>query len=81
MAAGMPIVSTNVGGLSDVVQDNGVLIPVGDDEALYEAIKQIYTQSKEITDAMSSASLRIVEDYSSECMARAYEKIYLEMCK
>lgn len=81
MAAGLPVVSTNVGGLPDVVQDNGLLIPPGDDEALYTAIKQIYTQGKEATQAMSRASLRIVQNYSSEHMARAYEKIYLEMCK
>ena len=81
MAAGLPIVSTNVGGLPDVVQDNGILVPAGDDDALYAAIKQIYTQSKEATEAMGQASLQIVQDYSSEYMARAYEKIYLEMCK
>lgn len=81
MASGLPIVSTNVGGLSDVVQDNGVLIPAGDDEALYTAIKQIYEQDKDKLEDMGKASLRIVQEYSSENMARAYEKIYDEMCK
>jgi len=80
MAAGLPIVATNVGGLSDVVQDNGILVPAGDEDALYKAIEQIYMQSKEATEKMSQASLRIVQNYSSESMARAYEKIYEEMC-
>lgn len=81
MAAGLPIISTDVGGLTDVVQDNGLLVPAGDDDALYAAIKRIYEQNKDKTTAMAQASLRIVQDYSSESMARSYEKIYNEMCK
>ena len=81
MAAGLPIVSTDVGGLSDVVQDNGILVPDNDEEALYRAIEAIYAQSAEQTAAMCGASHRIVQGYSSETMAREYEAIYNEMCK
>ena len=81
MAAGMPIVSTDVGGLSDVVQDNGILVPDNDEDALYRAIEKIYEQSQEETEKMCAASGRIVENYSSKAMARAYEKIYSEMCR
>lgn len=79
MAAGLPIVSTDVGGLRDVVQDNGILVEDNDEEALYQAILKIYKQSAEETKKMSDASLRIVQSYSAESMARAYEKIYQEM--
>ena len=81
MAAGLPIVSTNVGGLSDVVQDNGILVPAGDEDALLTAIMEIYQQDKDRANAMKQASLHIVEGYSSQGMARAYEKIYNELCK
>lgn len=81
MAAGLPIVSTNVGGLADVVQDNGILVPAGDEEALYQAIMKVYEANKEQRDAMRQASLRIVKGYSSAGMARAYEKTYNEMCR
>lgn len=81
MATGLPIVSTNVGGLSDVVKDNGILVPDDDEEALYTAIEQIYEQSEEATAAMCKASSRIVQSYSSEEMACAYEKIYEELCQ
>ena len=81
LAAGLPVVSTNVGGLCDVVQDNGLLVPAGDEDALFEAMLKMYGQSREEKDAASQASLRIVEAYSSEGMARAYEKIYNELCK
>lgn len=81
MATGLPIVSTDVGGLRDVVQDNGILVPDNDEDALYEAIEKIYEQSEEETQKMCLASDRIVQRYSSKEMALAYEKIYSEMCK
>ena len=76
MAAGLPIVSTDVGGLKDVVKDNGILVPDNDEEALYQAILKIYRQTKEEQQEMRNASLRIVHAYSSEAMARKYEMIY-----
>lgn len=76
MAAGLPIISTDVGGLKDVVQDNGILVPDNDEEVLYEAIKKIYSLSAEEAHCMEDASQRIVQAYSSAHMARAYELIY-----
>jgi len=81
MAAGLPIVSTDVGGLRDVVQDNGILVPDNDEDALYRAMETVYTQTPEQTQAMCQASDRIVQGYSSKNMARQYEKIYDEMTK
>lgn len=81
MAAGLPIVSTHVGGLADVVKDNGILVPAGEEDALYEAILSVYGQTPEKRAAMEQASLRLVQAYSSAGMAREYEKIYDEMCK
>lgn len=81
MAAGLPIVSTDVGGLRDIVLDNGLLVPAGDEDALYRAICKIYHSDQDQKDAMSGASLQIVQEYSSENMARAYERIYNDMCK
>ena len=76
MAAGLPVVSTDVGGLKDVVLDNGILVPDNDEEALYQAIMRIYSQSAEENRKMAEGSRWIVQAYSSEAMARAYEKIY-----
>ena len=79
MAAGLPIVSTDVGGLRDAVRDNGYLVPDNDEEALYQAIWRIFNQDTEQTDVMCEASKRIVQEYSSKNTARQYEKIYQEM--
>ena len=79
MAAGLPIVSTNVGGLVDIVRDNGALVEDNNEDALYNAIEHIFTQSLETMESMCKSSKRIVQDYSSENMARAYERIYNEI--
>ena len=79
MATPMPIVSTRVGGLSDVVQDNGILVEDHDEDVLYEAILQVYRQSPEDYQKMCDASGRIVQAYSNVEMARAYEAIYAAM--
>lgn len=76
MATGLPIISTDVGGLKDVVQENGFLIPDNDEDALYRAIWQVYHSTANEKKSMSMASQRIVQGYSSESMARQYEKIY-----
>jgi len=41
MAAGTPVVATDVGGLHDLVLGNGLLIPPGDPEPIAEAIEQV----------------------------------------
>ena len=78
MAAGLPIVSTDVGGLRDVVQENGILVPDHDEEALYKAMERVYTQDKTGMENMCRKSLELVQNYSSQKMARAYEMIYGE---
>lgn len=43
MACGIPVVATNVGGVSEVVDEqSGILIPPGDSEALSDALLQSY---------------------------------------
>ena len=79
MAAGLPIVSTNVGGLCDVVKENGRLVVAGDEEALYSAMRELYELPPEKRAQMGDKSREIVQGYSSENMARQYEMVYLRL--
>ena len=45
MAAGMPVVATNVGGISDIVRDNGYVISPDDGPALGDALESLVTDS------------------------------------
>ena len=76
MATGLPVIATDVGGLKDVVIDNGILIPDDDNGKLYDAMKQVLLCKKEQYEKMCCASKKIVQKYSSAHMAKAYSKIY-----
>lgn len=76
LAAGLPIVSTDVGGIRDVVNGNGFLVSDGDEEELYQKMMFMINRSDDEISAMHEKSLTIVQNYSSKEMARKYEMIY-----
>ena len=81
LAAGLPIISTNVGGLNDVVKENGFLIPDDNDKALYDAMERIATLPEIELKKMISVSKTISNGYSSEKMAQEYTKLYIKVGK
>lgn len=76
MAAGLPIISTDVGGLKDVVKENGILVEAGNDEALYQSMHIMLNISKTEYEEMTVHSKEMVKDFSSVRMAEQYERIY-----
>ena len=46
MAAGLPIISTNVGGVADIVTDNGILIPPKDGHRLANEMVKLVLNHK-----------------------------------
>jgi len=77
MAAGLPIVTTAVGGLPDVVDDGetGVLVPV--DEAMLSAALGRLVAAPERARAMGEHARRVaLERYSAERMVDAYLELY-----
>jgi glycosyltransferase involved in cell wall biosynthesis len=46
MAAGAPVVASDTGGLHDLVGESGLLVPVGDAEALARAVDRVLTDSE-----------------------------------
>lgn len=80
MAAGLPIVSTRVGGVPEIVKDqeNGVLVEPGNQQMLVEAIaKLIGDQSK--MDAMGAKSREISAQYDIKVTQHRYELLYQEL--
>lgn len=77
MAAGLPIVATDVGGLPDTVADGeqGVIVPPGDVEALAAGIGRLVADD-ELRRAMGKRGRQRAEsEYSIENTARAYERM------
>lgn len=75
MAAGLPIVSTNVGGIKDIVTDNGVLVPPNDVNKMKEAIIELI-QKPEFRQELGKRSLINVAKYDASNIAKEYTKLY-----
>lgn len=75
MAAGLPVISTNVGGMADIVKDNGVLIAEGDQEALTREMIR-FAQDPALRERCAEASRELVKAYDAKACAEAYTMIY-----
>ena len=75
MAAGLPIVSTDVGGVRDIVTNNGILVPNGERSALIAAILKLI-DSSELRQAYGERSLENVKQYDSTQIAQQYVELY-----
>ena len=81
MAAGLPVVSTNVGGVGEVVEDGrtGLLAPAGDDAALAEKILRL-ADSPELRRQMGQfGRKRATTLFSETQMHGLYLRLYQEM--
>ena len=79
MAAGLPVISTNVGGMPDLVKENGVLVADDDLQALvHEMIR--FARDSGLRQRCGEISRQMVKAYDAESCARAYTEIYQELC-
>ncbi len=76
MAAGLPVVSTDVGGVSELVEDgvNGYVVPVGDSRSMAERILQVLANPGAFPRAANARKIRELCDPGR--IARQYEEIY-----
>jgi sugar transferase (PEP-CTERM/EpsH1 system associated) len=81
MASGLPLVATDTGGNSELVDDgtNGTLVPTEDPEALGEALLMLAI-NRDRRIAFSKASrARALDGFSIERMVAEYERVYDEV--
>jgi glycosyltransferase involved in cell wall biosynthesis len=81
MAAGLPVVATRVGGLSEVVEDGrtGLLCPAGDAAALAEALVKIAGQPALYRQLAEAGRDRALTVFSESRMHAGYQELYQEM--
>ena len=78
-AAGRPVVATDVGGVSEVVEDGGYLVPSSDGQALADAIESLLGDP-EVRDRMGAAGReRVGGRYSAERMGSVMAGLYVEL--
>jgi colanic acid/amylovoran biosynthesis glycosyltransferase len=80
MAAGVPLVSTRVGTMPDVLRDGaGLLVDVGDDEALAQAIARLIDDSDEAARIGAAGAERIRLEHTIEGMIEQFADVYEEV--
>ena len=81
MAAGVPIVTTDVGGIKECIQDgrDGFLVPPGDSLALASAISKILNDEHLKKTLVASARKRVQSYFSVEKMVKEHEALYSEV--
>lgn len=75
MAAGLPIVATDVGGVRDIVTDNGILIPAGDTAAMVQAMEDLYLK-QDVRARMAVASKHNARAYDVSNTVAGYSELY-----
>lgn len=75
MAAGKPVISTDVGGVRDLVTDNGILVPVKDVEAMAQAMEKLYLDDT-LREKMSQRAVFYSTEYDISNAAAGYAALY-----
>jgi glycosyltransferase involved in cell wall biosynthesis len=80
MACGLPVVSSKLGGIPDIVQNgrNGIVVEPGNIESLADALLTLL-EDDELRKRMSSEGKNMSEDYDWNKIAEETEKIYDEL--
>ena len=83
MACGVPVISTDCkAGPNEIIEnrENGLLVPVGDEKSLAEAILQLLN-SKALREKFSREGRNIAEYFTIEKSVKEYENIFKEILK
>lgn len=78
LGVGLPVIATNVGGASEVIEDgvNGVLVPPGDPDAIARAIERLVPNGDERQRLGRAGRESVVERFSAEKMADRHLELY-----
>jgi glycosyltransferase involved in cell wall biosynthesis len=82
MAAGKPVVASNVGGIPDLVkhEHNGLLVPPGDEKALAASIRQLIDNPQKAK-LMGQRGRELCDKFSLEAMIGKIDNLYQELLK
>lgn len=83
MASGLPVVSTAVGGIPDLVEQGicGALVPPQDPQALAAAIGPYVRERALARRHGANGRARVEQQYSMQAMLAAYVALYDELCQ
>ncbi len=81
MAAGTPVIATNVGGIPEVLQDgwNGLLVPPADPASLANSIDRLVSDPK-LSRTLTANGMKTCEQFTWEQTARKTLEVYEQVC-
>lgn len=81
MAAGKPVIATNVGGNTELIREGetGFLVPPNDEGALVEALECLLTQPARRTEYGEKGRQRARAEFSMDRARDLYEQLYLSL--
>jgi glycosyltransferase involved in cell wall biosynthesis len=81
MALRLPVVASSVSGIRDLVipEENGLLVPAGDANALAAAVIRIMNDRELAARFGAAGFARVVPDYSMDRMLDRIERLYMEL--
>lgn len=83
MACGKPVVTTNVGGIPEIITHkiNGLLVEPDNVQELKDAVLYIIENKNEAIDMGDNAAKYVAENYSVDVVVQKYEKVYEDLIK
>ena len=79
LGMGLPVISTDcpVGGAREMIRNgkNGLLVPVGDEDALYHAMKTLI-EDKQLAERISLEACKVSEDYAIDIIAERWLNVF-----
>jgi glycosyltransferase involved in cell wall biosynthesis len=81
-ATGLPVVAFDAGGVSEIVESGrtGLLVPVGDDAALRDAIDALAADASRRRELGDAARARVLREFAAPVVAGRYVDLYRRVC-
>ena len=81
MACGLPLISTQSGGLKEVIGQEAVIIEAASSEAIIKAVKDLFSNKEKQLALSRAGRKRMEKEFNWMKAAEAYEKIYRKTIK
>ena len=81
MACGKPVVATDVGGVSEILGDTGILVPPRNPKALARGIIRILSDEELAKELGLKARMRVLSRFPIQRVVREYRETYYELVR
>lgn len=83
MAAGVPAITTRIGGIPDVMVDgvHGIFVPPHNEQAICRAIEKLANDPALLAEMSDACRRRIAHSYTIERMAGGFARLYARVCE